>query len=58
VGIELEPGQDCYEARVAGCTCAWLRGFGVDPREPTEWAERILDQDERCPIHQGSDAAL
>ena len=49
MGIELEPNQGgCFEARVAGCTCAWLRGFGVDPNNPNEWVERIIEKDEQC----------
>ena len=48
MGIELSPGQPCYEARVAGCTCAWLRGFGVTG-DPVEWGEKIIDYDPDCP---------
>jgi hypothetical protein len=48
---EPQPGQPCYEARQAGCTCAWLRGFGVGDY-PEEWAERIISYDASCPVHQ------
>lgn len=52
MGVELEPGQGgCYEARVAGCTCTWLRGFGVDQSDLEKWTERILEQDEQCQVH-------
>jgi hypothetical protein len=53
VGIELEPNQGgCYEARSAGCTCAWLRGFGVDDRNQNDWTEKILVADEQCCVHR------
>lgn len=52
MGIELEPNQGgCYEARLAGCTCAWLRGFGVG-LDPVVWAERILLPDDECSVHR------
>lgn len=50
MGIDLEPGQPCYEARRRGCTCDWLRGFGVgEVRE--EWAEKIMRRDPDCKVH-------
>lgn len=53
MGIELEPGQGgCYEARLAGCTCAWLRGFNVGDDNPNDWVERIMVKDDECPVHR------
>lgn len=49
MGIELSPGQPCHEARVAGCTCTWLRGFGVSSVGSVEWEEKIIDYDSDCP---------
>ena len=45
------PGQPTYDAWKAGCTCFWLRGFGVDDR-PEVWEERIISTGEGCPIHK------
>lgn len=46
-GVELRPGDPSYEARAAGCTCTWLRGFGVgDPLE--SWVEEIIYYDADC----------
>lgn len=48
-GIDLQPGQPCYKARLAGCTCSWLRGFGVGlPLE--QWTEVIISYDPECPV--------
>lgn len=47
---EPQPGQPCFEARLLGCTCAWLRGFGVGDY-PEEWVERIISYDKDCEIH-------
>jgi hypothetical protein len=51
-GIELQLGQPCYEARLAGCTCTWLRGFGVGV-DINEWVEIITFYDPECPVHEG-----
>lgn len=47
MGIELAPGEPCYEARSAGCTCTWLRGFGVG-EVLEEWVEKIIWSDPDC----------
>lgn len=47
VGIELEPGQPCFEARLLNCTCTWLRGFHVG-EVPEEWTEKIIWHDPTC----------
>lgn len=43
------PGQPCHEARLAGCSCDWLRGFGVGP-VAWEWHEKITYRDPDCPV--------
>lgn len=37
--------------REFGCTCCLIMGFGVDEKNPTEWSERILIQDDECVMH-------
>jgi len=54
MGIELVPGQPSYEARNLGCTCTWLREFGVGPH-PEVWAERIIWHDPACPLRHPVD---
>jgi hypothetical protein len=49
MGIELNEGEPCYQARQRGCTCDWLRGFGVGEVKE-EWVERILNRDPLCPV--------
>lgn len=43
------PGQPSHEARLLGCTCTWLRGFGVGP-VAWEWFEMITYRDPECPV--------
>lgn len=51
------PGQPAYEAWQAGCTCSWLRGYGV-ARPLEEWREVALKRDPECTYrHQGEDFA-
>lgn len=50
MGIETEPGQPCHEARLLGCTCTWLRGFGVDEQRKEDWVERITWRDPDCEV--------
>jgi hypothetical protein len=53
---EPQPGQPCHQARLAGCTCDWLRGYGVgEVRE--EWSERILSADPACPVAEHGSVA-
>lgn len=49
-GVELRVGDASYAARLAGCTCAWLRGYGVGP-DPAAWTEVIIDYDDKCQVH-------
>jgi hypothetical protein len=44
-----QPGEQSYDARLAGCTCAWLRGFGVGEVKE-EWGERIIERDPQCRV--------
>lgn len=46
---EPQPGQPCYEARELGCTCHWIRGYGVGP-VIEEWNEKIISFDENCVV--------
>lgn len=47
-GIDLSPGDPCYKARSVGCTCTWIRGFGVG-EVLEEWVEKIIARDPECP---------
>jgi hypothetical protein len=49
-GIDLAPDQPCYEARVLGCTCTWLRGFSVG-ETLEEWVEQIIWRDPECLVN-------
>lgn len=48
--IELRPGQPAHSARLTGCTCTWLRGFGVWELHPEDWNERIICLDLDCSL--------
>lgn len=66
MGIELQPGEPCYEARLRDCTCTWLRGFTsnagrIDLSTGTlidvggdlrvTWLEEIIWYDPECTIN-------
>lgn len=46
--MDLTEGP-CLDARDAGCTCTWLRGFGVGPVIEL-WLEKIIWRDPECPV--------
>jgi len=40
--------------REPGCTCTWIRGFGVHDERPEVWDSQILSLDPDCPVpHPG-----
>lgn len=44
--------------RKPGCTCAWIRGFGVRDGQPEVWDSQILQLDPDCPVdHRGAEIA-
>lgn len=49
MGIELGPDDPTFRARAAGCTCTWLRGFGVGP-VLENWIEKIIWRDPDCTV--------
>jgi hypothetical protein len=45
--VNLGENDPTYRARQRGCTCDWIRGFGVGEVQE-EWVEKILNRDPLC----------
>lgn len=37
--------------REFGCVCPVLMGYGVDDKNPNEWAEEIIEKEDDCVMH-------
>jgi hypothetical protein len=50
--------MDQLSGRNPGCTCTWIRGFGVRDGQPEVWDSQILQLDPDCPVdHRGVEIA-